>query len=223
MGRIVCDSDAKLNENSVLLESSRNIGSGIKIPLNLSSCLSFSLFPGQIVMVEGVNPDGKCLHVTKFLQPGNSLMKIPKLPKAYGDYQKFTDGVLSVLVASGPFTLDSRPDLKELDFSPLDSLLSHVASKRPEVLILCGPFVDSENSALRSGGLYYLPDQIFHLEISLRLNELKEKCPEIRVILVPSQKDLHSSVDFIYPQSPLQNLKLEHVRNIFRNNLLYSS
>ena len=142
-------------------------------------------------------------------------MKIPKLAKAYGDYKSFTDGVLSVIVASGPFTLDSRSDLKELDYSPLDSLLSCVASKRPEVLILCGPFVDSENSALRAGGLHYLPDQIFHLEISLRLNELKEKCPETRVVLVPSLKDFHSSVDFIFPQSPLQNLKLENVQLFF--------
>ena len=164
-------------------------------------------------MVEGVNPDGKCLHVTRFLQPGNPLIKIPKLPQAYADYNAFSDGVLSVMVASGPFTLDSRSDLKELDYSPLDSLLSCVSSKRPEVLILCGPFVDSDNSSLRAGGLHYLPDQIFHLEIALRLNELKEKCPEIRVVLVPSLKDLHSSADFIYPQGSLQNLKLDNVNH----------
>ena len=161
-------------------------------------------------MAEGVNPDGKCLHVKKFLQPVNPLMKIPKLPEAYGQYSNFVDGVLSVMIASGPFTLDDRPENnKELDFSPLDDLLNCAASKRPEVLILCGPFIDSDNSAVRAGSLHFLPDQIFHLEIGLRLSELKQKCPEIRVILVPSLKDLHSTTDLVYPQPPLQNLKLD--------------
>lgn len=217
VGRIVCDSEAKLNENSVLLESSRKIGSGARVPLNLSSCPNYSLFPGQIVMVEGVNPDGKCLHVKKFLQPANSLMKIPKLPEAYGSYDKFVDGVLAVMVASGPFTIDSAsPEsaAKELNFSPLDDLLSCVLSRRPEVLILCGPFVDCENSAVSAGSLHFLPDQIFHLEIALRLSELKQKLPEILIVLVPSLKDAHSSTDFVYPQPPLQNLKLEVIREL---------
>ena len=165
-------------------------------------------------MLEGVNSDGKCLHVKQFIHPPNPLMKIPKLTEVYGDYDICVDGVLSVLVAAGPFTLDTASNLKELNYSPLDSLLSLVESKRPEVLILCGPFVDSENSAVRSGSLHFLPDQIFHLEISLRLNELREKCPEIRVILVPSLKDFHSSSDYIYPQPALQNLKLD-VLNLF--------
>lgn len=198
-----------MNENSVLLESSRCIGSGARVPLNLASVPHYSLFPGQIVMLEGVNPDGKCLHVKRFIQPENALIKFPRLPEVYGQYEQFADGVLSVMIAAGPFTLDTSSKTKELDYSPLDSLLSAAVSKRPEVLILCGPFVDSENSAVRSGALQYLPDQIFHLEITLRLNELKEKCPEIRVILVPSLKDLHSSADYIFPQPSLQNLKLE--------------
>lgn len=211
VGRIVCDSDAKLNENSVILESSRSIGSGARVQLNLSSTPNYSLFPGQIVMIEGGNPDGKCLHVKQFLHPPNPLMKIPKLSEAYSQYSQFANGVLSVMVAAGPFTLDNNNSTpcKELDYSPLDSLLKSVTSNRPEVLILCGPFVDSDHSAIQAGSLHYLPDQIFHLEITLRLNELREKCPDIRVILVPSLKDLHSTADYIYPQPPLQNLKFE--------------
>lgn len=170
--------------------------------------------------MQGVNPDGKCLHVSRFLQPANPLIKIPKLPEAYGQYEKFADGVLSVIVASGPFTLDSRPDAKELNFSPLDDLLACVVSKRPEVLILCGPFIDSENSAVQAGSLHFLPDQIFHLEIALRLSELKQKLPDIRIVLVPSLKDAHSSVDFVYPQPPLQNLKLD-VHNKQREKMVY--
>jgi DNA polymerase alpha subunit B len=160
-------------------------------------------------MLEGVNPDGKCLHVKQFLQPQNSLMKIPKLLEAYGQYEQLADGVLSVMIAAGPFALDTNSKVKELDYSPLDLLFSSVASKRPEVLILCGPFIDSDNSSARSGSLQYLPDQIFHLEIALRLSELREKCPEIRILLVPSLRDLNSSSDNIFPQPPLQNLKFE--------------
>jgi DNA polymerase alpha subunit B len=183
------------------------IGSGARIPLDFSALIKqnvpFSLFPGQIVMLEGVNPDGKCLHVQKFLHPSNPLMRIPKLPEAYADYNKFSDNVLAVMVAAGPFALDSATPTTELNFSPLDALFASVASKQPEVLILCGPFVDSENSSVKAGSLQQFPDQIFHLEVSLRISELRQKCPDIRILLVPSMRDLGSAVEYLYPQPPL--------------------
>ena len=48
VGRICCDSEGKLNEHSVMLESSRSQGGGCRIKLDLTKTPSFSLFPGQV-------------------------------------------------------------------------------------------------------------------------------------------------------------------------------
>ena len=63
VGRIVGETTEKLEERGILLESSRQMGSGCRMPLDLGG-LSCSLFPGQIVALDGVNPDGKAFHVT---------------------------------------------------------------------------------------------------------------------------------------------------------------
>ncbi|KAF7268054.1 hypothetical protein GWI33_018796 [Rhynchophorus ferrugineus] len=51
-GRIVSDSDGKLNNQSVLLELTQ-IHMGRTIQLNLSKVDKYSLFPGQVVVVKG--------------------------------------------------------------------------------------------------------------------------------------------------------------------------
>jgi len=56
-GQVVCDADGKLNAESVLLEGSPNDG-GQQVRLDLSSLSNYSLFPGQIISVEGLNNVG---------------------------------------------------------------------------------------------------------------------------------------------------------------------
>ena len=57
-----------MNEASVELESSRELGGGARTRLDLSRAPSFGLFPGQIVALEGTNISGSCFTVTKVLQ-----------------------------------------------------------------------------------------------------------------------------------------------------------
>lgn len=47
-GRICCDSQGKLNAKSVLLEGSRSLAGGLRVPVDLSQVESYSLFPGQV-------------------------------------------------------------------------------------------------------------------------------------------------------------------------------
>lgn len=209
MGRIVCDSDAKLNENSVLLESSRCIGSGLRIPLNLSSVPAYSLFPGQIVMVKGINSDGKCFHVQQFLHPTNSLLKIPKLPQAYADYASLPGEMMSVMIAAGPYSLNEK-----LDYSPLSALLKSAVSIKPELLLLTGPFVDIENAQIVTGRATALPDQIFKQEILYRLKEFQEVCPGTRIALIPSLNDTVIT-DYIYPQPAMKQTSGTEVHFLF--------
>ena len=48
VGRIQCDSDGRLNSNSVILHGSLDSSSGVSIPVDLSQVANFSLFPGQV-------------------------------------------------------------------------------------------------------------------------------------------------------------------------------
>ena len=49
IGRICCDSNGKLNSQSVILEGSQELTSGQQIKLDLSELHQFALFPGQVM------------------------------------------------------------------------------------------------------------------------------------------------------------------------------
>ena len=49
IGRICCDSNGKLNSQSVVLEGSQELSSGQQIKLDLSELRQFALFPGQVM------------------------------------------------------------------------------------------------------------------------------------------------------------------------------
>lgn len=149
-------------------------------------------------MVEGVNADGKKFHVKRFLQPANPSLKFAKPAATYADYTKFEDENMAVMIATGPYTLDGS-----LDYSPLTKLLNMARDLKPEVLILCGPFVDFEHSAFKNGQVDDAPDYIFKQEVLLRLREFSESCPQTRIALVPSLRDV-TATELVYPQCPLK-------------------
>ena len=63
-GKICCESaEGRINKTSVLLEGSRRDSGGRKVQLDLQQIPGFSLFPGQIVLVEGT------ISVHPFLSP----------------------------------------------------------------------------------------------------------------------------------------------------------
>ncbi|NXC78402.1 DPOA2 polymerase, partial [Anhinga anhinga] len=68
LGRVGCDSNGKLNAKSVTLEGDRQYSSGGQIPLELSELKEYSLFPGQIVALEGTNSTGKKMVVSKLYE-----------------------------------------------------------------------------------------------------------------------------------------------------------
>lgn len=55
-------------ESAVYLEASREVGHGARVRLDLSALEKFSLFPGQVVGVEGVNASGHVISVTRMVQ-----------------------------------------------------------------------------------------------------------------------------------------------------------
>jgi DNA polymerase alpha subunit B len=74
VGRICCDEDAKLNEASLVLETSRLMGAGARIPLKMNPTVTingdssvYPLFPGAIVAFKGRNETGEWFQVSQIL------------------------------------------------------------------------------------------------------------------------------------------------------------
>ncbi|KAK0281518.1 DNA-directed DNA polymerase alpha subunit pol12 [Friedmanniomyces endolithicus] len=202
VGRIACDQpNGKLNAASVVLETSRRMGAGLRVQLKFDS-VGYDLFPGKIVAVRGTNVSGEYFVVTE-------VMPIPPMPlpasmpaelEVHNDRLTGPDGEatpLSILVASGPYTTDT-----DLSFAALHALLAQAEDQRTDVLILAGPFLDLEHPVVASGDIHdHLPsgvrlepdratlNDVFRLLVSGPLQRLVQAVPTMTIIIVPSLRD----------------------------------
>jgi len=224
VGRIASDSsEGKLNEASLVLETSRSTGNAFRIPLNLKQLKGYQFFPGQIVAFKGTNASGREFAVREVLE-------IPLLPSAASSAADLethrnrllggpdamdsdTDPLpLNTIFASGPYTADDN-----LDFEPLHTLCDRAADTYADALVLAGPFIDAEHPLIASGD-FDLPDDVtyepdtatmatvFKHFISPALNRLASANPQINILLVPSVRDVidkHVS----WPQAPFSGRK----------------
>lgn len=60
-------SEQRLNEKSIVLQTSRGLGMGKRVLLDMSRVESYSLFPGQVIGVKGINHFGIRFHVDEVL------------------------------------------------------------------------------------------------------------------------------------------------------------
>jgi DNA polymerase alpha subunit B len=124
---------------------------------------------------------------------------------------------LSVVVAAGPFTTSDN-----LDYEPLQELVSHLLLEAPDVVILTGPFVDLLHPQVLSGDLNLpledgssmavTPDVLFSNRVGGLLETLYDdyhrSSPDgselnTQFILVPSVDDVVSDGGAVFPQPPL--------------------
>uniref|UniRef100_A0A671WG36 DNA polymerase alpha subunit B n=1 Tax=Sparus aurata TaxID=8175 RepID=A0A671WG36_SPAAU len=180
LGQVCCDSNGKLNAQSVLLEAGPEQG-GQQVPVDLSELKEYSLFPGQVVVMEGMNTTGRKLMASKLHEHSHtSSSHVIAEPT-------------NVLVACGPYTPSDS-----LTFDPLLDLISVIVRDRPDVCLLLGPFVDSKH------------DQIEKAQVTETFEAIFSRCVEsivdgtksvgCRLVFVPSQRDINHH--FIYPQPP---------------------
>ncbi|KAH6850611.1 DNA polymerase alpha subunit B N-terminal-domain-containing protein [Chaetomium sp. MPI-CAGE-AT-0009] len=209
VGRIASDSaEGKLNAASLVLETSRRMGNGLRVPLNLSKLKGYQFFPGQIVALRGINTSGRDFTV-------HEVLDIPLLPNAASDPDTLSAHLsrlrggpdamdsddtppppLTVLFASGPYTADDN-----LDFEPLHALCSEAADTYADAVVLTGPFLDAEHPLLATGD-FDLPAEaaydadgatmatVFKYLVTPALNRLVASNPSATVLLVPSVRDL---------------------------------
>ncbi|PIA51345.1 hypothetical protein AQUCO_01100282v1 [Aquilegia coerulea] len=216
VGMVCCDGEGRLNEKSTLLQGSVEHSGGQRVRLDLQKLQQFSFFPGQVVGIEGHNPSGHCLIASKVVDSiplsVSPDVEIPP-PKRQAmdqefqpDYPSSKPEMLNMVIAAGPFTTTDN-----LLFEPLIELLAYATRKQPQLLLLMGPFVDSEHPEIKTGTVDKSFTDILHAEILTRLQDYLEYMgTAARVILVPSIRD--ACHDFVFPQ-PAFDIRTVDLKN----------
>lgn len=239
VGRIASDSmEGKLNAASLVLETSRRTGMGLRVPLKMEKIRSWSFFPGQIVALRGNNATGNEFVV-------NEILEIPLLPNAASSSsaleahrEKFKGGPdamdadttpLTILYAAGPYTADDN-----LDFEPLHALCSQAADSYADALILTGPFIDIDHPLIATGD-FDLPEEamqdpdtatmstVFKYLFATALNRACSANPHLTIVLVPSVRDiLDKHVSWPQDSMPRKDLGLPKSAKIVSNPMTLS-
>lgn len=236
VGRIASDSlEGKLNAASLVLETSRQMGNALRVPLNLGKLQGYQFFPGQIVALRGINSSGREFTV-------HEVLDIPLLPNAASAPDALSSHMerlrggpdamdsdtelmpLNILFASGPYTADDN-----LEFGPLHAICSEAADTYVDALVLTGPFIDMEHPLIASGDFdlpdeaHYEPDTatmntVFKYLISPALNRLVASNPRVTILLIPSVRDvLDKHVSWPQDAFPKSELGLPKVAKIIGN------
>jgi len=188
IGRVQCDSEGRLNSNSVVLHGSLDTSSGVSVPLDLSQVSSYSLFPGQVVAMDCTNPNGSKLVAAKMYEGA---------PLPLADIRLAESSVLSMLVAAGPFTTSDSVGME-----PLQDILSVIKEKKPSVAVLLGPFLDMKNSAVCGAAESF--DSQWVRMVTLMAKEMEGLSTQL--VMVPSSRD---AVGYpVYPQPPFPSSPL---------------
>ena len=221
--------EGRLNKASIRLEGSRQLSSGARVQLGLEELLvtppsnsadlkptvptSYSLFPGQIVAVEGVCSSGRKIQASRLLEgvppPADKATRAELLEYHHGS-ERQNGSPLSIVSLCGPFTTRDN-----LDYDPLVEALVQIQKDRPDVVILCGPFVDGRQPLIAGGEptvaledgseTKVSSEKLFADKVSLLLEEMYTVDPDLttQVVLVPSLDD--AFLDAVYPQPPMED------------------
>ncbi|XP_066499767.1 DNA polymerase alpha subunit B [Hoplias malabaricus] len=189
LGQVCCDSNGKLNAQSVLLEASQEHGAR-QVPVDLSDLKEYSLFPGQVVVMEGINTSGSRFIASKLYEGVPLPFFSNSEPKQ--DMSEGSEPVM-VLVACGPYTPSDS-----LAYDPLLDLINIINKDRPDVCILLGPFVDSKHEQIEKGQVTETFETIFYRCMDSIVDGTRGT--GCKLVFIPSLRDIHHH--YIYPQPP---------------------
>nr|XP_004656717.1 DNA polymerase alpha subunit B isoform X1 [Jaculus jaculus] len=192
LGQIGCDSNGKLNSKSVILEGDREHSSGAQIPVDLSELKEYSLFPGQVVIMEGLNTTGRKLIATKVYEG------VP-LPFHQSTEEEEDFEQTMILVACGPYTTSDS-----ITYDPLLDLITIINHDRPDVCILFGPFLDAKHEQVENCRLTSPFEDVF--KQCLRTIIEGTRSSGSHLVFVPSLRDVHHEP--VYPQPPFSYSEL---------------
>ncbi|OMJ24971.1 DNA polymerase alpha subunit B [Smittium culicis] len=201
VGRIVGspDNSYKLSQSSVELATSRRLGTGNSVSLDLSLLESYSLFPGQVVCLLGKNLTGAEFKVSKILS-------IP-FPDSFADQNLLnkTDS-FDMISACGPFTTIDSISVNS-HFEPLADLAIKILDAPPKLVVLSGPFVGEQIVQYDVKLVHLTPDEIFTNYITPLLNKIASVS---KLILVPSFDDMVNPI-INFPSPEFSRLRMKEL------------
>ena len=103
IGRVCCDAIGKLNDKSVILEGSRNTSDGARTRLDLSNPNAFTLFPGQIIAVDGIDATGRKMMAKSVYSGAPFKMATTRVSEMKGYSDSLEDSSLVIWSAAGIF------------------------------------------------------------------------------------------------------------------------
>ena len=212
--------EGRLNRASLRLEGSRQHSAGSRIHLDLQALSDsgsqsedkrdYSLFPGQIVAVEGINSSGRTILASRLIEgvpPPSEKHQARELLDYHHGSERQDGKPLSIVTSCGPFTTKDN-----LNYDPLQDIVYSISRDKPDVVIMCGPFVDARQPLVK-GGEPTISDEngnerkatyeeLFSHNVSQLLEEMYQNDPTMKTqfVLVPSVED--AFVDSVYPQPP---------------------
>lgn len=139
-------------------------------------------------MVSGMNPKGDVLMVEEVITEQN--LQPPKPPQIADR--------LSFVIAAGPYTNDD-----DLVYDPLQDLVMYLKENRPNVLILCGPFMEADHKVISDN---ITLAETFEAFFEKMINGIVEAIgQETTILVVASHRDAHA--DCVYPTMAIQMKK----------------
>lgn len=202
IGRICNEAHTgKLNSTSLLLEGDRDLANGARINLELTP--PYSVFPGQILALEGTNLTGRKLQANKIVSDG--------IPPSHhlSDNAKAT----KMIVVAGPYTTSDN-----LDFEPfLDFVNAVLKEEQPPIVVLMGPFLPTDQAfelvTNEGNAVPVTKETLFTERIACHLEDYvrEHAVANTQFILVPSVHDALGRP--VYPQPPLQD-NIDHKKHL---------
>lgn len=214
VGRICNEAhEGRINQTSILLEGNRHSTGGKRVHLDLSelnsSKTSFSVFPGQIVTVEGMNVSGRKLVANRICEGAARPPKETSAEELMHYHYDVQDGKpLKCMSVCGPYTSSDN-----LEYQPLTDILNCVSTEKPDVVILAGPFVDMRHDLVKGGNTvleaedgtqtFVTYETFFANKVAAMIEELfaEEEGLQTQFVLVPSLDD--AVAEWVYPQPPM--------------------
>ncbi|CAG9565352.1 unnamed protein product [Danaus chrysippus] len=193
-GRIECDADARLNSKSVILQGTWEDSLSQTVPLDLDSVQQYSLFPGQVVVVRGINPRGN-----KFVAQELFSDAARAVPDPASDITNTLKGTLSMVVAAGPYTTSNN-----MSYEPLKDFIAYLNTHKPHVVIMTGPFVDCDHEKVKDNSMAETYKSFFDKLID-SIADIANTSPFTKIYIVSNHKDaFHVN---IYPTPPYSSRK----------------
>lgn len=146
IGRIFSDNDCQLDANSLLLAGADEMKIRTAI-LNVRRIDTCSLFPGEVVMVQGTNPRGHTVYVDDIF---TEIELKPSEPPRVHEKLEF-------VIVAGPYTSQN-----DLSYEPLNDIIVYCKQHKPDVLIMLGPFLDADHKCVQDGSMKKTFEDFFH-------------------------------------------------------------